>query len=106
MLLEYIPEDIVTQYNLRNFSVDGWVYMEIRKLIPGLKKAGKIAHDQLKNHLDQFNYLSCERAPSLWRYNTRPNIFTLVLDEFRIKYSAKQHAQHLISVLQKNTSSQ
>ena len=35
-----IPEDIVTQYKLRKLGKDGFIYMEIRKGIRGLKQAG------------------------------------------------------------------
>ena len=37
MSLDIIPEEIVTQYELQKIAVNGWVYMEIRKGVPGLK---------------------------------------------------------------------
>ena len=56
MSLDIIPEEIITQHELRKIAVNGWVYMEIRKGMPGFKQAGKIAHGRLKTHLSQFGY--------------------------------------------------
>jgi hypothetical protein len=39
MLLSRFPEEIVQKYDLKALSVDGWVYIEIRKGIYGLKQA-------------------------------------------------------------------
>ena len=36
-----IPEEIIQQYKLNNLEHNGWVYIEIRKGMPGLKQAGK-----------------------------------------------------------------
>ena len=75
--------------------------METRKLMPGLKQAGKIAHDRLKNHLEKFDLLPREHMPSLWIQKTQPISFTLVVDYYGIKYSGKKHAQNIINELQK-----
>ena len=66
-----------------------------------LKQAGKIAHDWFKTHLAKFYYLPCHHTPPLWIHNTPPIRFTLIVDDFGIKYSRKKHAQHQINSLQK-----
>jgi hypothetical protein len=38
MLLSRFPEEIVEKYNRKALTVDGWVYIEIRKFMYGLKK--------------------------------------------------------------------
>jgi hypothetical protein len=38
----------------------------------------------------------------LWRNVTRPVLFSLVVDDFGIKYVGKQHAQHLFTSLREN----
>jgi hypothetical protein len=40
MPLSRFPEEIVQKYNLNALAVDGWVYVEIRKGMYGLKQAG------------------------------------------------------------------
>ena len=49
--LDINPEEIIQQYNLRNFQHKGFVYMEIQKGMYGLPQAGIIANDKLKLHL-------------------------------------------------------
>jgi hypothetical protein len=39
MLLSRFPEEIIKKYNLNALAVDGWVYIEIRKGMYGLKQA-------------------------------------------------------------------
>jgi hypothetical protein len=40
MLLSRFSEEIVEKYNRGALAVDGWVYIEIRKVMYGLKQAG------------------------------------------------------------------
>jgi hypothetical protein len=54
MLLSRFPEEIVETYNLKALAVDGWVYIEIRKCMCGLKQAGLIANQLLQKHLAPF----------------------------------------------------
>ena len=51
-----VSDEIAKQYNLDKITVDGWVYMEIRKGVPGLKQAGKISNDRLTKHLAKYGY--------------------------------------------------
>jgi hypothetical protein len=44
MFLSRFPEEIVQKYNLNALAVAGWVYIQIRKGIYGLKQAGLIAN--------------------------------------------------------------
>ena len=45
--LDIIPEEVIQQYNIRNLSHKGFVYMEIQKVMYGLPQAGKISNDNL-----------------------------------------------------------
>jgi hypothetical protein len=95
MLLSRFPEEIVQKYNLNALAVDGWVYIEIRKGMYGLKQAGLLANQLLKTRLAPFGYYPARHTPVLWLHNTRPISFTLVVDDFPVKYVGKQHAEHL-----------
>ena len=97
--LSLIPQEIIDQYDLMRKQVDGWVYMEVRKGMPGLKQAGRIAHDRLIKHLAQYGYAPCRNTPALWKHVTKPISFTLVVDDFGVKYIKKLHLQHLIDAL-------
>ena len=98
--IKLIPEEIVKQYNLLPLVSDGYIYLEIRKGMPGLKQAGRIANDRLQTHLAKYDYAPVARTPSLWKHATRPVTFSLVVDDFGVKYVGKHHADHLIHALQ------
>jgi hypothetical protein len=51
MLLSRFPEEIVQKNNLNALAVDGWVYIEIRKGMYGLKQAGLLANQLLQTRL-------------------------------------------------------
>ena len=94
-----IPREIVDAYDLDTLAHDGYVYMEIQKGMPGLKQAGRIANDRLITHLAKYGYAPVRHTSSLWRHHTRPIAFTLVVDDFGIKYEGNQHFDHLISAI-------
>jgi hypothetical protein len=54
MLLSCFPEEIVDKYNLNALAVDGWVYIEFRKGMYGLKQAGLLAKFLLQTRLAPF----------------------------------------------------
>jgi hypothetical protein len=54
MLLSRFPEEIVDKYNLK--ALDGWVYIEIRKGMYGLKHAVLLANQLLQTGLAPFGY--------------------------------------------------
>ena len=69
--------------------------------MPGLKQAGRIANNRLQKHLATFGYAPVPRTPSLYQQVSRPVTFSLVVDDFGVKYAGQEHADHLIDALQK-----
>jgi hypothetical protein len=70
MLLSRFPEEIIQQYNLNALAVDGWVYIEIRKGMYGLKQAGLLANKLLQTRLNPFGYYPARHTPGLWLHKT------------------------------------
>jgi hypothetical protein len=101
MLLSRFHEEIVQKYNLNALAVDGWVYIEIREGVYGLKQAGLLANQLLQTRLAPFGYCPARHTPGLWLHKTRPISFTLVVDDLAVKYVGKQHAEHLRNALLK-----
>jgi hypothetical protein len=99
MLLSRFPEEIVQKYNLNALAVDGWVYIEIRKGMYILKHSVLLADQLLQTCLAPFVYYPARHTPGLWLHKTRPISFTLVVDDFAVKYVGKQHAKHLRGAL-------
>ena len=67
LALACIPYEIIEQYSLCTISSDGWVYLKIHKVMPGLKQAGRIVNNRLKAHLSQFGFPPVPRTPALWK---------------------------------------
>jgi hypothetical protein len=99
MLLSRFPKEIIQKYNLNDLAVDGWVYIEIRKGMYGLKQAGLLAYQLLQTRLAPFGYYPARHTPGLWLHQTRPISFTLVVDDSVVKYVGKQHSEHLQNAL-------
>jgi hypothetical protein len=99
MLLSRFPEEIIQKYNLNPLEVDCWVYIEIRKGMYGLKQAGILANQLLQKRLAPFGYYPARHTPGLWLHKTRPISFTLIVEDFAVKYMGKQHSEHLQNAL-------
>jgi hypothetical protein len=79
--------------------VDGWVYIELRKGIYGLKQAGLLANQLLQKRLTYFGYYPVQHTPGLWLFKTRPLWYSLIMDNVDVKYGGKENAEHLGNVL-------
>ena len=101
--LALFPEWIKTQYNLDPHAKDGFVFLEIRRAVWGLPQAGILANKLLRKRLKPHGYYKCINTPGLWRHETRPITFSLVVDDFGVKYVGKEHADHLINCLKEET---
>ncbi len=95
-----ILEEIINKYQLREkASETGHVYIKANKGMYGLPQAGLIANKLLEQKLSKHEYRQSRIVPGLWKHNTRPIQFTLVVDDFGVKYVGKEHAIHLQKVL-------
>ena len=102
MPLSLFPIWIVEQYNLNTHAKDGWVHLEMRRAVWGLPQAGILANKRLRRKLAPFGYYECVNTPGLWYHETRPITFTLVVNNFGVKYVNKADVDHLIASI-KNT---
>ena len=62
----------------------------------GLPQAGILANKHLQRKLAPFGYSECVNTPRLWWHETRPISFTLIIDDFGVKYVSKNDVNHLI----------
>jgi hypothetical protein len=61
----------------------------------GLKQAGLLANQLLQKRLAPFGYYQASHTSGLWLHKTRPIAFSLVVDDFSVKYEGKKHVVHL-----------
>jgi hypothetical protein len=103
--LSDIPEEIIVEHKLRELATpDGSVYIEITKGMYGLPQAGLLANEQLEVQLNKHNYKQSKLVPGLWSHSTRKIQFTLVVDDFGVKYIRQEDAEpeHLKAVLEQD----
>jgi hypothetical protein len=98
--INFIPQEIIEQYNLLALVSDGHVYVEVQKGMYGLSQAGILANKLRARRLDIHGYYQIKFTPGLWGHVTLPIQFTLVVEYFGVQYVGKEHAQHLIYALE------
>jgi len=101
--LRWFPQDVIDQYDIMMSMVepDGFIYVDIRKGMYGLKQAARIAFDCLVTLMKPHGYAPLRCNPGIWRHEKRDVLFTLCVDDFGIKYSNLDNANHLLNTLQK-----
>ena len=97
--LEIIPDEIIQQYNLLDIAVDKWIYCEIKKEMYGLPHTRKFSNERLTKHLDPYGYTLSKLTPGMWKHATRSITFTLVVDNFGIKFINPVNLTHLLDAL-------
>ncbi len=61
----------------------------------GLPQSGLLANKLLEKRLNKHGYRQSKLVPGLWKHDTQPIQFTLVVDDFGIKYVSEEHANNL-----------
>jgi hypothetical protein len=100
--LDLFPSWTNNQYNLHEHAYKGFVYIEMRWAVWGLPQAGILENKRLWQKLAPCGYFECNNTLlELWYHESRPVLFTLVADDFGVKYVGKEHAMHLIESIKK-----
>ncbi len=98
-----IPQEVIDEYHLKDIVDDtGHIWVEIRKGMYGLPQAGILANKLLEKRLAKAGYVPTPHTPGLWKHVWRPVTFTLVVDDFGVKYVGRQHVDHLLNTLQEH----
>ena len=102
--LRWFPQDIIDQCNTTDLvDKDGFVYVDIRKGMYGLKKEAHIYFDRLVKLLKPHGYYPLQYNPVIWCHETLPTKFELCVDNFGIKYTNPVHAHYLVDTLKNTT---
>ncbi len=80
-------------------TLNRYIYCEIQKGMYGLPQAAIIAQQLLEKWLQQHGYLQRVMTPHLWKHDTQPISFTLIVNNFGVKYMGKENTQHLIDTV-------
>jgi hypothetical protein len=103
MKIKLFPQDDIDQYNLTN-KVDhnGNVHCKFRCSMYGLPQAGIIPQELQEEHLFSAGYSQSKLTQEYWKHEWRLISFTLVVDDFGLKYIGKEHFMHLIKTLKEH----
>ena len=95
-----IPDEVINEYKFREKATqNGSIYIRAKRGMYGLPQAGLLANKLLEKRLNKHGYRQSKLVPGLWKHDTRPIQFTLVVDDFGVKYVGEEHAQHLKNTL-------
>lgn len=100
--LRYIPDSVLDKYKLRSYIDRKSILFEINKCMYGLPQAGFLSQRRLIAHLAEHGYKQDLNVPCLFLHAERGTAFTLVVDDFAVKYKTKADADHFIATLEQH----
>ncbi len=101
--LSNIPDEVIEEYKLREKATkNGSVCIKAKQGLYGLPQSGLLANELLEKRLNKHSYQQSKLVPGLWKHDTQPTQFTLVVDDFGVKYKGKEHAQHFKNTLEEH----
>jgi hypothetical protein len=94
---------IIIEYKLRDIADSkGMVYIQANRGMYGLPQSGLLANELLEKRFNKRGYHQSKLVPGLWSHKWCPVQFTLVVDNFGVKYAGEEHALHLKQTLEEN----
>ena len=95
------PKDFIDGNQIENIFINNKILVKICKVMYGLPQEGRLTYIVLIKHLQLHGYTRAGFKPGLYKHATRDGLFGLVVDDFGVKYTAKNDALHLIDTLKK-----
>ena len=99
--LDEIPQEIIDTYNITDFVSPGdtKVYVEVTGALYGMKQAGYLANKDIVEHLANNGHTQLPNTPCLFRHHTDDIEFSLITDDFGVRYGNKAAADKLLEVM-------
>ena len=98
--IKFIPADVIMLHSLEDYIVNGSILFCVLKGMYGLPQAGKLAQERLVAHMALSGYTEDPNVPCLFAHTSNGITFTLVIDDFLVKYHARAGVEHLIACLE------
>jgi hypothetical protein len=103
MKLELFPQDVINEYGLQNkIDTDSNIFCKVKRGMYFLPQARILTQELLTKRLLKAGYIQSAITPGFWQHEWQPIIFTLVVDDFGVKYINKTDAKHLREVLKQD----
>ena len=101
--LSDMPDNTIEDYCLRDKAMaNGYVYVVVSQGIYGLPQAVKISQRLLEERLGKEGQFQGKFTPGVWSHKWCPVQFSLVVDDFGVKYIGKEHTEHLVGVIKQH----
>ena len=99
--IDEIPQEIIDTYNIMDYTLPGdtKVYVEVVGALYGMKQAGYLANKDIVEHLANNGYTQQPNTPCLFTHVTDDIEFSLITDDFGVRYGNKAAADRLLSVM-------
>ena len=98
--INQLPPEIQSTYNLAQYVHHDTVLFQVNQTMYGLPQAGILSQQRLIAHLATSGYHQCPRTPCLFRHVDNGITFTLVVDDFGVKYTTEASVHHLLACLE------
>ena len=85
--------------NTKRNNTDRYINVEITRTMYGRAHNGRIANQGLQKHLAKYGYYPTKRTLGLWKHRAQSISFTLIVDDFGIKYSNKDDINDLFETI-------
>jgi hypothetical protein len=79
--LPSLPQETIEKYDLIKLAQGRNVYIEIQKGMYGLPQAGILTNELLQRNFAKDGYRTTQHIHGLWKHDTRPILFSLVVDD-------------------------
>ena len=97
--LKMIPRATRVKHQLDQFIHRDTVLFEAQQCMYGLPQVGLLSQQRLVQHLATYGYVQDPVVPCLFKHTSRSVVFSLVVDDFGVKYQHRADAEHLIAIL-------
>ena len=96
---KFLPPTVIQSHNLQQYIRNNALLFQVNKGMYGLPQAGLLAQQRLITHLAS---AGCHQTDTtcLFRHVANGTVFSLVVDDFGVKYTTLSGVSHLIHTLQ------
>ena len=72
--ISIIPKEFIIAYNLKDGVHNGYIFTRLTKGMLEIPQAGRIAHDDLGEHIEPYGYQPSSKTLVLWTHGSSPLI--------------------------------
>ena len=97
--IKNIPRSLLEEHNLLQFIFDEHILCRVDGTMYGHPASGRLANADLVQHLAAHGYAQDDNVPCMFAHSKAPISFSLVVDDFGIKYTNDEDIADLVRVL-------